>query len=279
MSQIAITVRLVTSVCAVLLVVTGCGTPNEKSAFDPDRQKHAADWVYAGHAGAAQAQATGCAECHGADLLGGVSKVSCSECHPAGPAPMSGCSSCHEDPPSGTAAPNRRGVHRQHDLLPNVTGTCATCHSGAGSMTANHYNGIVEVAIQDSYDAKSGPAVRNGDGTCSKVSCHGGQTTPAWLTGLATIDVNNQCYKCHAYGTAEDNSYVSGKHDYHVNIAHFPCTWCHDAGKLAADHFTTLNTNALEGLSTNTMLDELNWNKYNTRTCSPICHSPRPWDN
>ena len=134
MSQIAITVRLVTSICAVLLAVTGCGTPNEKSAFDPDMQKHAADWIYAGHAGAAQAKVTGCMECHGADLRGGISTVSCSKCHPAGPEPMTGCTSCHEDPPVGIEAPNRRGVHAPHDLLPNVTGICATCHDGAGSL-------------------------------------------------------------------------------------------------------------------------------------------------
>jgi predicted CxxxxCH...CXXCH cytochrome family protein len=280
MSQITVTVRLVTSICAVLLVVVGCGTPNEKSAFDPDMQKHAADWIYAGHAGAAQAQVTSCTECHGEDLLGGVSMVSCSECHPKGPSPMTGCTSCHGNPPNGNAAPNRAGVHALHfSFINGAGGECGSCHNKAGSKTANHYNGTVEVHFTSNFDAKSGAVIRNPDGTCSNVSCHGGQTTPGWASGTS-IDVGTQCTSCHIYGTTQYNSFFSGKHDKHINDLHFPCNRCHDTAKLALSHFQNLNTQSMEGPASETIYSFLRYtfDVYGNRLCGAACHPSRIWN-
>jgi len=279
MSQIAITARLVTSICAVLLVVAGCGTPNEKSPFDADAQNHAADWIYAGHAGAAQANVTSCSECHGEDLRGGISEVSCSECHPKGPSPMTGCTSCHGNPPNGTTYPNIGGVHSQHYAFQYGSGVCGSCHDNAGSMTPKHYNGIVEVYMSSIYDAKSGTAVRNSDGTCSNVSCHGGQNTPGWASGT-TIDVSTQCTACHVYGSTEYNSFSSGKHDVHVNELHFPCTRCHDTVKLALNHFKYLNTQAMEGPASATIFSFMSYtyDVYGNGKCGAACHSSRIWN-
>ncbi len=221
----------------VMFLVSGCGDPNPQAPFSTDKQSHPVAWFPAGHVLPAQSDPGSCRECHGDDLSGGISKVSCMGCHENGsPYVLTGCTSCHGNPPSGTVAPDRDGAHGAHNALANVTGICDTCHSGAGSGTQNHDNNIVNVAFLNEYNAKSGAAVWNADGTCSKVSCHGGQTTPAWLSGT-TIDVSTQCDSCHAFGTSEYNSYVSGWHWLHVNVDHFPCDRCHDATLLSPGHF------------------------------------------
>jgi predicted CxxxxCH...CXXCH cytochrome family protein len=159
-----------------------------------------------------------------------------------------------------------------HNAFPQVTNVCDTCHSGAGTGTQNHFNTVIDVLILSTYNAKSGAAVRNADGTCSSVSCHGGQTAPAWLTGV--IDVDTQCASCHAFGSTEYNSYSSGQHDAHVNTFQFPCTRCHDTSKLAASHFTRLDTTTMEGPASATLSSSLT---YTGGSCTPLCHGTRNW--
>lgn len=215
--------------------------------------------------------------CHGTTLTGvSLSGPSCSTCH-TWPFTSATCGSCHGIPPAGTASPDTAGRHTVHTALGSSI-TCNTCHSGAGSGTALHQNGIAEVISSVAYNAKTGAASFNATAnTCSNVSCHGGQTTPNWLTG--TINVNTQCTACHASGTAQHNSYSSGRHTLHVdrNIA---CTVCHDTTKLAVHHFTTLNTSAMEGPASGTIVTAAN---YNGTSCNPSagglsgCHSSKTW--
>jgi predicted CxxxxCH...CXXCH cytochrome family protein len=112
--------------------------------------------------------------------------------------------------------------------------------------------------------------------TCSNVSCHGGKAAPNWLTG--TIDVNTECTSCHAAGTTQYNSYNSGEHSRHVS--RFTCTVCHDTTKLAVNHFTKLNTAAMEGPASATIVNAVN---YNGTSCNPSaggltgCHSSHNW--
>lgn len=271
MSPIIAISRLSLLLSFVVLVAAGCGTPNDQSAFDPDTNKHVAGWILA-HPPAAQENIDSCKECHGEDLLGGISGVSCSSCHPSGISSMTGCTSCHGRPPTGGVAPNRRGAHTVHNALPHVTNVCDTCHSNAGTGTQNHFNSIIDVLFLSAYNAKSGAAVRNADGTCSSVSCHGGQMAPAWLTGV--IDVDTQCTSCHAFGSTEYNSYFSGQHDLHANTFQFPCTHCHDTTKLTTSHFASLNTTTMEGPASATLNSSLT---YTGGTCTPLCHGTLPW--
>ncbi len=262
---------------AGIFALGGCGSSEKnESLFEGDA--HPANWKVT-HKTAALQDPAACIECHGADYSGGVSKVACSSCHLNGsPFVLTNCTSCHASPPSGTAAPNRTGAHN------TITGHfasqvsfpdgCSTCHNGAGSGTLNHDTGTVSVAFLNTYNAKSGSAVYNADGTCSQVSCHGGQTTPAWLTG--TIDVNTQCYLCHVYGTSEYNSFVSGQHDFHVNVQKLGCPLCHDTVKLAVNHFTTLNTSAMEGPAAAT-IGTLLISSYTNGSCTTVCHDTRSW--
>ena len=213
-----------------------------------------------------------CVNCHGADLNGGIapggiSAPSCSntngtsglKCHSNGKAEGAkavNCTSCHGNPPDGAAAPNIKGGHDRHTTLPSLT--CAACHSGAGSGTSLHANGIVNVIITTSLKAKkaSSNPVKNADNTCENVSCHGGNKTPVWGTsnGLA-------CTSCHQQGTGfqvpEYNSYYSGqfagvsqhlRHLARINPATgltVYCTDCHDINKLTKQqHFGGVATHS-----------------------------------
>ncbi len=265
-----------------LFLIVGCGDPSSKASFDPDSGKHVEGWLPSGHKAAAQTDPDSCTECHGSDYSGGISGVSCAQCHLNGsPITLTGCTSCHGNPPSGTLAPNRTGAHStttghfaSQVALPDG---CNTCHNGAGSGTLKHDNGTVDVSLMSVYNAKSGAAAYNADGTCSKVSCHGGQTTPAWLTG--TIDVGAQCTMCHASGTSEYNSFSSGWHDFHLSIPGIGCIACHDVTKLAQNHFTSLNTTALEGPASATVGQLVTSYTGTLGTCTTNCHVQRQWFN
>jgi predicted CxxxxCH...CXXCH cytochrome family protein len=219
--------------------------------------------------------ANSCVLCHGATLGGGTGPA-CTSCHKLGsPLTLTNCTSCHGNPPNSSVYPNAVGKHSQHIALGSYI-VCAACHTGGGTGTANHDNGNTTafVAFLSSYNAKSGAASYNATtNTCSNVICHGGQTTPGWLSGTV-IDVNTQCTSCHASGTAQYNSYHSGHHPNHVVDEGIACYTCHDTTLLAVNHFTSLNTTALEGPASATIKSSFN---YSGGSCSPGCHGTRTW--
>ncbi len=262
-----------------LLVLVGCGSEkNENSVFDGD--KHPENWLITGHPAAAKADPSVCAGCHGDDFSGGISGVACASCHTNGsPVTVTGCLSCHGNPPNGTAAPNRTGAHNTTTghFAAQVTlpDGCNTCHNGAGTGTAKHFNGTVDVQLLSVYSAKSGTAAYDPTShTCSNVSCHGGQTTPDWLSG--SIDVATQCTSCHSFGTTQYNSFVSGQHYFHVVLTNIDCRACHDVSKLTQSHFKSLNTSTMEGPASATIQDFVGYDPA-TATCSLGCHAPRVW--
>jgi len=208
--------------------------------------------------------------CHGPNLSGVAgSGPSCTKCHSMPHA--ASCGSCH------SARPATFG-HSVHLSTPLNYIVCGGCHS---AECETHNNGTVNVAVSPVFYAKSAGTVTYNAVTltCTKVSCHGGQTTPNWRTPNA-IDVNTQCTVCHAYGTAEYNSYSSGQHYRHVLDPNndprpkLSCTACHDTAKLAVNHFSYLNTPAMEGPASATLLNSLN---YNGTSCDPACHGREDW--
>ncbi len=168
------------------------------------------------------------------------------------------CGSCHSLPPTGNTA----GAHAVHTALNGIDNDCNNCHANA-----IHLDDWVDLGFAVKWDAKSGTATDNGDGTCSSISCHGGQTTPDWGTG--SIDVAAQCQSCHASGTSQYNGYSSGEHNKHVNGEGFACTECHDSVKLAVDHFSGLSTPGFEQSPAATLKDSMN---YNNQSCTISCH-------
>ncbi len=67
-------------------ILSGCSSQSPQSIFNRDTGRHmSSDWLPAGHMTAATADIAACKDCHGADLAGGISKVSCMSCHLGGP--------------------------------------------------------------------------------------------------------------------------------------------------------------------------------------------------
>lgn len=185
-----------------------------------------------------------------------------------GSAPVTGtCDSCHGQPPSGSSFPNMAGAHGMHTGLTGVGTVCDNCHSGAT------HNSWVDLGFPARWNAKSGAAIDNLDGTCSNISCHGGQKTPEWTAG--TINVDTQCQSCHTYGSTQYNSYVSGEHRKHVTDKGLNCVVCHDTAKLRNGHFGNLGTAAFEQNPSATIKTSLS---YNGGTCqTPGCHGSKSW--
>jgi predicted CxxxxCH...CXXCH cytochrome family protein len=231
---------------------------------------------------------TACALCHGTNLQGpaegGVGRA-CADCHQAGdPLVDLNCTSCHNDPPdsafpAGNTRPNLAGSHGEHDVLPKVTGICISCHNGAGTDTSIHYdeNQPADVSLLPTYNAKTGTAAYNaGNSTCSAVSCHGGKQTPNWPAG--TLDVDTDCLSCHERGSAQFNSYNSGKHQKHVEDKGLICTDCHDTNKLATNHFIGLDTPGFEGRADQTLRNVLGYNPSTNSGCNVSgCHGTESW--
>lgn len=200
-----------------------------------------------------------CVLCHGATFAGGAGPA-CSTCHTNGlPTVVKNCASCHNKPPSS-------GAHFVINTLPEVGNLCSTCHSGAGSQTASHQNGTVEVGITG-FNAQSGTASFSASGkTCSNVSCHGGQVTPRWDTG--DINVNTQCTVCHSSSSSQYNSYRSGEHQKHVAGEGIACIECHDTTLLATVHFNDFASTAMTQAEQTIRSDR----NYNGSSCLFTCH-------
>ena len=244
--------------------------------------------------------ATFTADCGSCHAVTGTSPVSgaplCTSCHVSDPRSVTNCTSCHANPPSGapTPYPNVAGSHVKHLALNNATnpGTpvaCATCHTGLGTGTLSHYNRTrpprsspASVAfVATIYNAKTGAAAFDNSSLlrCTNVSCHGGQATPNWQTGALTV--NTQCSSCHVYGTTQYNGPTSSNHNRSEHRSQ-PCTNCHNTTTLAVNHFTTLNSTAMEGPASATVGGGTTRVTYvpSSRTCTPSgsgCHGSETW--
>jgi predicted CxxxxCH...CXXCH cytochrome family protein len=224
--------------------------------------------------------------CHGLTLTGVAnSGPSCDKnagingCHSIPYDPLTViCGACHRIPPDGTRFPNLAGKHGKH-ATSNTT-SCNICHDGASSYVGDHHDNVINFSFLAAYTPRTGltPSYNATAKTCANMSCHGGQTTPAWYTG--TINVNTQCTSCHAVGTAQYNSASSGEHNKHVNGENIACTTCHDTTALAVNHFTRLDTSTMEGPASATLRTQTS---YNGTSCNPSqgglsgCHSSETW--
>jgi hypothetical protein len=103
-----------------LVVLAGCGTSNDKAPFSADTSAHAVGWLPANHMIAANADIASCKECHGDDLLGGISHVTCVTCHLGGP------TSIHPVDWEGTAILTKHGPY----VVANDLAACknVNCH-------------------------------------------------------------------------------------------------------------------------------------------------------
>ncbi|MBU0484272.1 MAG: CxxxxCH/CxxCH domain-containing protein [Proteobacteria bacterium] len=180
------------------------------------------------------------------------------------------CTACHGQPPSGNSYPDTAGAHATHAGLPSVNTNCGICHVGAA------HNGQLNLGFPAAYNAKSGTATDNGNGTCSNISCHGGATTPNWRTG--SLVVNTQCASCHSSGTSQYNGYYSGKHSKHLKKG-YSCTVCHNTTKLQTGHFSNLATTTFAQSAAATIGGgSTRVGSFQGGTCSSVsCHGTERW--
>ncbi|NNG47849.1 MAG: CxxxxCH/CxxCH domain-containing protein, partial [Deltaproteobacteria bacterium] len=270
-------------------------------ASGPGAANHLVPFLDPVHMGVDQVEFDGdCTFCH---AVSGTSPIAsapaCQVCHTAGsplappPGSFGVCTSCHGFPPDGGLGtyPNVAGAHLVHldlDLLGMGSPVdCDTCHLGLGFVTQAHYDrangrpgagGRVppgDLAFDNVYNAQTGAS--SFDNTlsllnCSNVSCHGGQTTPNWQTEMIDVDSAAGCLECHAFGTAQYNSYSSGQHDVGAHVSS-GCTACHNTTALAVNHFTALSTTAMEGPASATVGGgTTSVSSYIAPTCIAVCH-------
>jgi predicted CxxxxCH...CXXCH cytochrome family protein len=229
-------VRFGWMILAAAVVVAGCSTSASNGSGESVNHLTAqgtsvAGWLTASGASSHSRSATttfialgnagGCTECHGADLLGGISRVSC----------MSNTSACHhgtvEDWVASGSTPQQHGASAKRGPGSSSMYACRVCHG-------NNFAGAASV-----------PSCLN------NAACHGaGVFSPhpsKWLVstgGASNHDNTNTanapvCYGCHAYtGTANPNNPAIPTSPAPAGTAPgcFNGTMCHNAA--AAPHTT-----------------------------------------
>jgi uncharacterized protein YjbI with pentapeptide repeats len=180
-----------------LFLFVACGSSsNSPSAVDPAKEGHAAGWLPAGHASAAQADLSSCTRCHGLDFSGGISRVACTECHlgnalnihPLAWDDLVGTEHGGYVVSNGNSACANVNCHGA--ALTGVTGSgpsCTSCHlGGAGSVHPLDWGALT-------YVKHSLYVAANGTTACANINCHG-----ANLTGVNGSGPS--CSSCHIGG-------------------------------------------------------------------------------
>jgi len=167
------------------------------------------------------------------------------------------------------------GSHRAH-VSRGYTYNCDTCHSGAGSTTALHADGKVQVTIPTggTYSQAGKNAGAFAYGTCATTACHM-STIPTWGTPTS---VAGNCQGCHDNDRV--NTGLSGVHNNHLNKVttggSFKCADCHALVITNTDNRTIAN----KALHANSVINYSGAKaggsaKYSTvtKSCSAYCHS------
>lgn len=240
---------------AIMVSCWGCGKGNDNSPAIDAAGRHPANWLTA-HRKAYLTNPAQCKECHGADLLGGITRTGCSttSCHANGHPPRS---IAHDMPfLSGTV----HGPVAMTDLT-----FCNDCHGrqtgtnshrfdiATGSMpngcesTGCHNNGQPATNLGHPKSWLKHTTAGNQANACSL--CHGatfqGDTGPACANchvslapGVIPVAAQN-CGSCHGNppnGTAHPNQ--KGSHAKHTALPGITCAACHlNAGSGTVFHY------------------------------------------
>jgi len=175
-----------------VFLLTGCGDTNPQANLDTVSGKHPSGWLPDGHKTEAKAHMATCAECHGANYAGGITKIACTQCH------LGNQNSIHPTQ-WGTYA---YALHGAYAKL-NGTTSCANanCHGanldgvgGTGpSCTQCHIGGINSfhpVAWKTNIVLHKDYVALNGDSSCRNAVCHGANLQGVFLSGPS-------CQACH----------------------------------------------------------------------------------
>jgi predicted CxxxxCH...CXXCH cytochrome family protein len=174
------------------------------------------------------------------------------------------CTDCHGTPPNNTSSPNTANAHPKHSY------SCSVCHNGAGSGTIKHINGVADVLF-DTTQAGASASFNTSAKTCSNITCHGGNTTPAW----GAVGSSSNCSICHGGPpTGPDGSTFPNAKKAHPNHMKygFSCSVCHKgAGEGTALHVNGTVDVALDTASPLAGADAT-FNKSLVQCSNTYCH-------
>jgi len=191
MSQITTICRTALLAAVLVAMLTGCGTPNDQATFDANATQHPANWVVDHKSSGSDTMS--CAECHGADLAGGIAKSSCYQCHMGGPGsvhPLDWAAPTALNHSGTVELAGTAGCSNVHchggDLLGGTTGpSCASCHLG-GTLAIHPADWAGQISTKHGEYASA-----NTTASCRNIYCHGQD-----LEGVP--GVSPQCNICHA---------------------------------------------------------------------------------
>lgn len=188
-----------------LLALPGCGDKNSQATFDTATFKHVdpATWNVSAHKTAALADMEKCAECHGGDFTGGISKVDCtSQCH------LGGADSAHPLSWGKNTAGDTSSIILGHKISVNPAScTTATCHAAGGaaklklctschSWSATSKHPADFTVVTKGYSIHKNYVDTNTNVSCAVSSCHG--TDLLGNTGVQSSGAfGPSCHACH----------------------------------------------------------------------------------
>jgi predicted CxxxxCH...CXXCH cytochrome family protein len=235
----------------IMILAAGCSDP-KSSVFNPDTGKHRADWLPSAHMTAAITDLAPCADCHGQDFLGGISKTPCGSCHMGGPTSMhpsdwlrdacfnhgvyalnngtSGCSNgyCHGANLAGVAE-SGPSCSSCHDPIPSAD-RCGSCH-GIPPATGRH---VVHASTPLNYLVC---------GSCHNAGCEthnngaNNIALPAVFTAKSAAAASysgTTCAKISCHGGQTTPTWTSGT----INVD-TQCTSCHAQGTAEYNSFNS----------------------------------------
>lgn len=181
-----------------VFLLVGCGSSNSQSNFDPVSGEHVAGWLPDGHKAEAKAHVDSCAQCHGADYGGGISKIACTDCHignqqsihPVTWGPFGYILHANYAETNGTAACANALCHGVNlDGVGAAGPSCTSCHlGGVGAIHPTSWGDAIDT-LHGNY------AKLNGTTACANAKCHG-----ASLDGIGAAGPS--CTLCHMGGVA-----------------------------------------------------------------------------
>lgn len=177
----------------LLFMLAGCGDTNSQGTnLDTATGKHPSGWLPSGHTTEAKAHMDTCADCHGADYLGGISKIACTQCHLGNQksfhpiqwgnfayalhgnfVKLNGTTSCANDNCHGA---DLRGVIGSGP-------SCTQCHLG-GPTSKHPVAWSTKIVLHKDYVALYGST------SCRNSFCHGPDLKGVFMSGPS-------CNTCH----------------------------------------------------------------------------------
>ncbi len=178
----------------LILSLAGCGDTDPEATLNTGTGQHVAGWLPSGHKAQAKADMETCADCHGADFLGGIAKIACTQCH------LGNQNSIHPVQWGNFAY----ALHGNFARL-NGTASCAnvSCHgadltgvAGSGpSCTQCHLGGPTSVhpsSWEGDPVVHGGFVLSRGTASCANAVCHGPDLKGVFLSGPS-------CNSCHPF--------------------------------------------------------------------------------